>query len=52
MLLDIAADLDAATGGYAKVLPVAKTITAEGVGEISAERMQEAVGSLPAGRYD
>jgi len=50
VLLDIAADLDAATGGYAKVLPVAKTITVEGVSEISAEEMQEAVGSLPGGR--
>jgi proteasome beta subunit len=43
VLLDIAADLDAATGGFAKVLPVAKAITREGIIEISAERMREAV---------
>jgi proteasome beta subunit len=43
VLLDIAADLDAATGGFAKVLPVAKAITREGILDISAERMQEAV---------
>jgi len=49
ILLDIAADLDAATGGYAKVLPVAKAITADGIQEITAEQMQEAVAShVPA----
>ena len=35
--------LDAATGGFAKVLPVAKAITQDGILEIPAERMQEAV---------
>src|SRR5436190_10226394 len=40
VLLDIAADLDAATGGYAKVLPVAKAITPDGILELPAERMQ------------
>jgi proteasome beta subunit len=33
-LLDIAADLDAATGGWSKVLPLAKTITADGVEDV------------------
>jgi proteasome beta subunit len=43
VLLDIAADLDADTGGFAKVLPVAKAITREGIIEIPAERMRDAV---------
>jgi len=50
ILLDIAADLDAATGGFAKVLPVAKAITRDGVLEIEPERMRRAlagVTSLP-----
>lgn len=46
VLLDIAADLDAATGGFAKVLPVARAINAGGILEISAEQMQAAVASL------
>ena len=46
VLLDIAADLDAATGGFAKVLPVAKAITVDGVLEIPAERMQAAVAQM------
>lgn len=33
-LLEIAADLDAATGGAGKVLPLAKTITAEGIADV------------------
>lgn len=33
-LLEIAADLDAATGGAGKVLPVAKTITADGIQDV------------------
>jgi proteasome beta subunit len=43
VLLDIAADLDAATGGFSKVLPVAKAITRDGIMEIPAERMRAAV---------
>jgi proteasome beta subunit len=50
VLLDIAADLDAATGGYAKVLPVAKAITPDGIVEIPAERMQAVVASVTGGR--
>jgi proteasome beta subunit len=49
VLLDIAADLDAATGGYAKVLPVAKAITREGILEIPAERMQAVVAGVTTG---
>jgi proteasome beta subunit len=50
VLLDIAADLDAATGGFAKVLPVAKAITAGGIIEVPAERMREVVGSIATER--
>jgi proteasome beta subunit len=50
VLLDIAADLDAATGGFAKVLPVAKAITRDGILEIPAERMREAVAQV-TGQY-
>jgi proteasome beta subunit len=48
VLPDIAADLDAATGGFAKVLPVAKAIAAEGVIEIPSERMQEVLAAINA----
>jgi proteasome beta subunit len=47
VLLDIAADLDAATGGFGKVLPVAKAITRDGIVDLPAERLREAVRSLP-----
>jgi proteasome beta subunit len=46
ILLDIAADLDAATGGFAKVMPVARGINAEGVFDIPAAQMQAAVAAL------
>ncbi|HZT42425.1 MAG TPA: hypothetical protein VFA07_09545 [Chthonomonadaceae bacterium] len=39
-LIDIAADLDAATGGWAKVLPLAKTITAEGIEDVPEETLR------------
>jgi proteasome beta subunit len=35
LLLDIAADLDAATGGWAKVMPLARTITSNGIEEVT-----------------
>ncbi len=54
VLLDIAADLDSATGGYGKILPVAKTVTAEGVDEIPEEDLRRITESIinaaPAGR--
>jgi proteasome beta subunit len=31
LLLDIAADLDAATGGYSKILPAARAVTRDGI---------------------
>ena len=47
ILLDIAADLDAATGGFSKVLPVAKAITQDGILDLPAARLREVVRSLP-----
>jgi len=45
-LLEIAADLDAATGGAGKVLPVAKTITAEGIADVEEETLRTMVHNL------
>jgi proteasome beta subunit len=42
-LLEIAADLDAATGGSGKVLPLAKTITAEGIADVEVETVRAMV---------
>lgn len=46
ILLDIAADLDAATGGFAKVLPVAKGINREGIFEVTAAEMRVIVSDI------
>jgi proteasome beta subunit len=46
VLLDIAADLDSATGGYNKILPVAKTVSAEGVAEISEDQIRRIVATV------
>jgi len=46
VLLDIAADLDAATGGFSKVLPVAKGINADGIFEVDAAQMQRIVAGI------
>lgn len=46
ILLDIAADLDAATGGYSKILPVAKVVDKDGVREIGLEQMRRIVESI------
>jgi proteasome beta subunit len=46
ILLDIAADLDAATGGFAKVLPVARAINRDGILDIPAERLREIVAAI------
>jgi proteasome beta subunit len=42
-MLDIAADLDSATGGFAKVLPSAKTVGPEGVRDVSEADLRGAV---------
>lgn len=44
-LLEIAADLDAATGGSSKVLPLAKTITAEGIADVEEATLRSIVRS-------
>lgn len=46
LLLDIAADLDAATGGWQKVLPLAKTISAEGIEDVSEEDLRRIVAEI------
>jgi proteasome beta subunit len=45
-LLDIAADLDAATGGWAKVLPLATTITSEGIEDIAENDLRRIVAEI------
>lgn len=46
LLLDIAADLDSATAGIEKVLPVARAVTADGILEISEEQLAEVRNAL------
>ena len=48
LLLDIAADLDAATGGWQKVLPLAKTISAEGIEDVSEADLRRIVAQIDA----
>ena len=47
-LLDIAADLDAATGGWAKILPLATTITANGIEDVLEDELREVVAEIDA----
>lgn len=49
-LLGIAADLDAATGGWSRHLPLAKTITAEGIRDVSEEELRGIVQSIDQAR--
>jgi proteasome beta subunit len=44
-LLEIAADLDSATAGAGKVLPLARTVTSAGVTEISDDAIRAALGA-------
>lgn len=46
LLLDIAADLDSATAGIEKVLPIARAVTADGILEITEEQLAEIKKSL------
>ncbi len=53
ILLDKAADLDAATGGYSKILPAAKALTRDGILSLDEEQMKDVLrqmedGVLPA----
>ncbi|MFM7321096.1 MAG: proteasome subunit alpha [Armatimonadota bacterium] len=42
-LLEIAADLDSATGGASKVLPIARVVTAQGVADVPSDLLARAV---------
>lgn len=50
-LLEIAADLDAATGGAGKILPLARTITSEGIEDVDPDvvrgMVRDIIGSEP-----
>ncbi len=46
LLLDIAADLDSATAGIEKVLPIARAVTADGILEVPEEQLAEIKQSL------
>ncbi|MBI3945771.1 MAG: proteasome subunit alpha, partial [Armatimonadetes bacterium] len=46
VLLDIAAEMDAATGGYEKVLPSAKAVSAEGIQVLPEERLRAALAEI------
>jgi len=47
-LLDIAADLDAATGGWAKVLPLATTISETGIEDVPEAELRRIVAEIDA----
>jgi proteasome beta subunit len=49
LLLDIAADLDAATGGIDKVLPTARYVNREGVFEVPEATIRDIVQSIRNG---
>lgn len=42
-MLDIAADLDSATGGFNKILPIARILDRDGTHELPTEQLQKAV---------
>ena len=46
LLLEIASDLDAATGGAAKVLPVARLVTADGIADVPEKLLAETVAAV------
>lgn len=49
ILLDIAADLDAATGGYSKILPSAQAVTREGILNLDEAQMKEVLRAMEDG---
>ncbi len=49
ILLDIAADLDSATGGYSKILPAAKALTRDGILSLDEEQMREVLKQIDDG---
>lgn len=50
LLLDIAAALDAATGGLGRILPLAKTVTVEGAADIAEAELRAAAERVLAAR--
>lgn len=48
-LLEIAADLDAATGGATKILPLAKTITADGIADVEIDTVRAIMREINSG---
>ena len=50
ILLDIAADLDSATGGYSKILPAAKAVTRDGVLSLNEAQLKAAVNEMAEGK--
>lgn len=49
ILLDIAADLDAATGGYSKILPAARAVTREGILNLDEAQMKDVLRQMEDG---
>lgn len=49
ILLDIAADLDAATGGYSKILPAAKAVTRDGILSLDEDQMKDVLRQMDEG---
>ena len=50
VLLDIAADLDAATGGYSKILPSAMAVTKDGILNLDESQLQDVLTEMQYGR--
>ncbi len=48
MMLDIAADLDSATGGFGKTPPIARVLDREGTREVDPEVLKAATASILA----
>jgi proteasome beta subunit len=49
ILLDIAADLDSATGGYSKILPSAKAVTRDGILSLDEAQLTDVLRSMEGG---
>jgi len=49
ILLDIAADLDAATGGYSKILPAARAVTRDGILSLDEAQMKDVLRQMEDG---
>jgi proteasome beta subunit len=52
ILLDIAADLDAATGGYSKILPSAKAVTRDGILTLDEVQMKDVLRQVADGTLE